>query len=154
MRRLLHAESTIPANCMSGVEILGGLADVRGDSWKAWLFRISRSAPAAIIGIREGHCIQACTKGVMNLTGALLRFPSVCVCVNGGDGGSDGDGGDGDSGGGGGGYLEGLRFRRDCLSNTHRIASNRHMWHGRVTTSQTRCGWLNVQDFFLWHVRL
>ena len=32
MRRLLHADSTIPADYMSSVEILGGLADVRGYS--------------------------------------------------------------------------------------------------------------------------
>ena len=79
---LLQAFSVIGAHHVIRVVILRVLGYSVGYSHKTWIFRISRSSADAISVIRAGHYavgvmpnVHSCANNVMNLAGALLRFP-------------------------------------------------------------------------------
>ena len=79
---VLQAVSVIGAYNVIRVAILRALRYPFGYSHKTWIFRISRSSADAISVIRAGHYavgvipnIHSCANSVMNLAGALLRFP-------------------------------------------------------------------------------
>ena len=79
---MLQAVSVIGAHHVIRVAILRALRYLLGYSHKTWIFRISRSSADAISVIRAGHYavgvmpyIHSCANSVMNLAGALLRFP-------------------------------------------------------------------------------
>ena len=79
---LLQTVSVIGANHVIRVAILRALRYSLGYSHKTWTFRISRSSADTISVIRAGHYavgvipnIHSCANSVMNLAGALLRFP-------------------------------------------------------------------------------
>ena len=79
---LLQAVSVICAHHVIRVAILRALRYSLGYSHKTWIFRISRSSADAISVLRAGHYavgvmpnIHSCANSVMNLAGALLRFP-------------------------------------------------------------------------------
>ena len=80
--QVLQVVSVIGANHVIRVAILRALRYPLVYSHKTWIFRISRSSADAISVIRAGHYavdvipnIHNCANSVMNLAGALLRFP-------------------------------------------------------------------------------
>ena len=79
---MLQAVDVIGAHHVIRVAILRALRYSLGYSRKTWIFRISRRSADAIGVIRAGHYavgvipnIHSCANSVMNLAGALLRFP-------------------------------------------------------------------------------